>query len=155
MAKPANGRSTRIRIESPLVLLASRSKGLEPPHSDNFRVMRVQSSSSAASTSNRDRRSQIDRVPKEVILGLLEEVILSLLDPRVIDSSSKEVPTTVAGTFGTTLADLKLEASAIKDYKLAHELFTKMLLSVNANKLLAEPHREMRKATVECFIWVS
>ena len=88
-AKPMGGRSTRIRIGSPPVLPFSGSEGLEPPHSDDFRVVRVQSGSSTALASDGNRRSQTDRVPEEAILGLSEEIILSLSAPQVIDSSSK------------------------------------------------------------------
>ncbi|EHA8586728.1 hypothetical protein COCNU_scaffold000827G000010 [Cocos nucifera] len=38
-------------------------------------------------------------------------------------------------------ANLKLEASALEDYKLVHEMFTGMLLLADANKLLSEPHK--------------
>ena len=54
--------------------------------------------------------------------------------------------------FGTVPAGLKLETSALEDYKLVHELFTRMLLPADANKLLVELHGAIRKGTVECFI---
>ena len=43
----------------------------------------------------------------------------------------------------------------MRDYKLANELFSGMLLPVDANKLLDIPQKEVRKAAVECIIWVS
>ena len=147
--EPVGGRSTRIRIRSPLVLPTSRSE----PKSlrvEDFRIMRVQSSSAFASTSNGDQRSQADRVPKD-----LEEVILSLPTPQLIDSSLKEVSAKAAGASETALAGLKLEVSALEDYKLAHELFTGMLFPADTSKLLAELCRKVRKAAVESFIWIS
>ena len=73
----------------------------------------------------------------------------------MVDSSTEEVPAKTAGAFGTTLAGLKLKASALEDYKQVHELFTKMLLPANVNKLLAEPCREVRIAAMESFIRIS
>ena len=52
VAKPAGDQSTHIRIESPPVLLASRSEELEPLHTDDFRIVRV--GSSATSTFDGD-----------------------------------------------------------------------------------------------------
>ena len=66
--------------------------------------------------------------------------------PPVIAFSSRGEPAEEVGTSRATLevskttpTDLRLEASALRDYKLAYELFTGMLLPTDANELLDVP----------------
>ena len=67
-----------------------------------------------------------------------------------------------AGTFGaawelsrTIPIGLRLNASALRDYELANELFSRLLFPTDTNELLSVPWKEVRKAAVGCIIWVS
>ena len=92
---------------------------------------------------------------KEVTLSLSKEVILSMPAAQVVYLSLEEASTEAVGAFGIVPASLKLEASALENYKLAHKLFIGMLLPTDGNKLLASSHDAIRKRVMECFIQVS
>ena len=88
-------------------------------------------------------------------LPALEETISSLSAPPIITLSSEDEPANEARTSGAAPAILRLKASILEDYPLAHELFIGMLLLADATKLLVEPHREVRRKAMESFIWIN
>ena len=94
-----------------------------------------------------DRKSRMDQI--------FDEAILSLQTSDVFDFFSKDDLAEVAVTSKTTPVGLKLEASILEDYGLAHKAFSKFLYLADANKLLCEPHKIMRKKTLDYFIRVS
>lgn len=152
--EPAGNRVTRVRVERLPAPPSSRSDKPESHTADDFRVVRVPFDL-ILSTSDGDQRSSV----------------LSLPAPDVLDFSSYDEPAEVAGTSvitpagihktrptrvsGTAPFGLSLEASALEDYKLAHKAFSELLFSADANKLLHEPRKMIRKRTVKCFIQVS
>ncbi|KAG1366977.1 hypothetical protein COCNU_13G007670 [Cocos nucifera] len=73
-------------------------------------------------------------------------------EPAEIVGTSK---VTSIGISGTASIGLKLEASMLEDYKLTHDTFSGLLFPTNANKLLREPGKIIRKKTLDYFIWVT
>ncbi|EHA8586730.1 hypothetical protein COCNU_scaffold000838G000010 [Cocos nucifera] len=131
---------------------AERPSKKDSRASNDFRIIRVQ----LDSTSDGDQRSQIGRVPSEPILSLSAPQVnfnFSLEDELAkVAGTSRIAPTEISRTMP---ASLKLEASTLKDYKLAHELFIRLLLPTDTNKLLSEPCKVVRKEATECFIYLA
>ncbi|KAG1366979.1 hypothetical protein COCNU_13G007690 [Cocos nucifera] len=73
-------------------------------------------------------------------------------EPSEIVGTSK---VTLIGIFGTAPARLKLVVSMLEDYKLIHGEFSGLLFPVDANKLLWELGKIIRKKTLDYFIWVT
>ncbi|XP_073101156.1 uncharacterized protein [Elaeis guineensis] len=150
------GRITHVRVGSPPTQLALEPEESELLRASNFKIMRVQARSPAASTLDGDRESQVDHGLEDVILSLSALPSLSeLLTPQVVDFSPEEAPVKSIGAFETMPAGLKLEAQALLDYKLAHEIFSGMFLLADANDLLNILWKEMRKTVIESFIQVT
>lgn len=77
------------------------------------------------------------------------------LAPLAKVSPHQGQPTEVAESSGTTPTSLRLKASTIEDYKLAHGVFTRILFSTNANTLLSKKCSTIQKKAIGCFIQVS
>ena len=139
-----SGQSTHIRVGSP-TQPTLESEEFGPPRIGDSGIVRVHGGSPATSTTVGNQEGQADQG--------LEEVILSLPAPPsssaqpvspMVDPSSGEVIAKVVGASEAVPATLRLEASALRDPKLASELLFRMLLPTETNELLNVPHKEIR-----------
>ncbi|KAG1334074.1 putative BTB/POZ domain-containing protein [Cocos nucifera] len=96
------------------------------------------------------RENRVLRVDMERMRSRVRKLELEFVDIK--QEMGRDDLAEVAVTSKTTPVGLKLEASILEDYGLAHKAFSKFLYLADANKLLCEPHKIMRKKTLDYFI---
>ncbi|EHA8590438.1 hypothetical protein COCNU_scaffold018817G000020 [Cocos nucifera] len=77
------------------------------------------------------------------------------LRKRKVESASEEEPMEVAKTSRIVPTRLKLEVSALEDYRLASKAFFNFLYLADTTKLLTEPLKIRRRKALDYFIWLT
>ena len=145
---------THVRIGSPTQpSLESEESG--PPLTDNFEIVRVHDGLPVALATVGNQEDQADQDFKKVILSLPMPPSSSIqpVSP-IVSPPSDEATVKVASASGVALTTLRLEASALRDSRLASELLSAMLLPTNTNEPLNVPRKELRKTAVNYIIQV-